>query len=176
MLKEDLETVQRTQNATAHTIEELGPQIKESETRICSKTDLLGEDFKKAVSDSRGLLLSLTSQSENMLQIMQMLSTEMQRVSQRQVSLESQVHQLNTNLVTWKDEIIEHVTRTAHEFTPLTKSNKHPAENHRITKPVSPALSREHTRRLRTQTTAGTRWIIPWDEISGSDTLLSSEL
>ncbi|SCU82497.1 LAME_0C01442g1_1 [Lachancea meyersii CBS 8951] len=50
----------------------------------------------------------------------------------------------------------------------------------KVSKPVPSAStsSREQQRRKRTQNTAGTRWIIPWDEISDVDsaTLMSSEL
>ncbi|SCU79160.1 LAFA_0B01156g1_1 [Lachancea sp. 'fantastica'] len=58
------------------------------------------------------------------------------------------------------------------------KSTLPPKSVPKITKPVSPASSRERLRRRRTQTSAGTRWIIPWDEISDNDsaTLMSCEL
>ncbi|CEP62678.1 Rec107p LALA0_S06e01156g [Lachancea lanzarotensis] len=47
-----------------------------------------------------------------------------------------------------------------------------PKSIHKVSKPVSRQLPK------RTQTTAGTRWIIPWDEVSDNDsaTLMSSEL
>ncbi|SCU97475.1 LANO_0E16127g1_1 [Lachancea nothofagi CBS 11611] len=160
--KEHWKCLEKGQNESATN---LGKFEKRLEDKIAKFVSSHSTDFAKAVTDVQSALVILSRQSETLSKVMLSMSSDTQRVSERQLQLEQQVRGLKTNLVTWREE------------TARIKSRDIGYKNCcKITKPVSPVSSREQMRRKRTQTSAATRWIIPWEEISDSETLLSSEL
>lgn len=162
----------------------LEKRVDETGTQTRLSVETHSAELVKTVENARDLVLNLGRQNENMLAIMQSLSNETQLVVQRQVGLEQQVRQLREGLITWKEELSDHVTYTVRSAIEAATSMSTVVRNHkhmqhadmRVTKPVSPVSSREHTRKLRTQTSTAMRWIIPWEEITENETLLSSEL
>lgn len=162
----------------------LEKRVDETGTQTRLSVETHSAELVKTVETARDLVLNLGRQNENMLAIMQSLSNETQLVVQRQVGLEQQVRQLREGLITWKEELSDHVTDTVRSAIEAATSMSSVVRNHkhtqhvdmRVTKPVSPVSSREHTRKLRTQTSTAMRWIIPWEEITENETLLSSEL
>ncbi|CUS24553.1 LAQU0S17e01530g1_1 [Lachancea quebecensis] len=176
-----VENAQKNNEAKIMTLEK---RVEESGLQTRSSVETHSAQIAKTVENAQDLVLNLGRQSENMLAIMQSLSSETQLVTQRQVGLEQQVRQLREGMVAWKEELSDHVTNTVRGAIEAATSMPITVRSHkqiqhtdlRVTKPMSPASSREHTRKLRTQTSSAMRWIIPWEEITENDHLLSSEL
>ncbi|SCU91386.1 LADA_0F09648g1_1 [Lachancea dasiensis] len=143
--------------------------FKDMESRLDAKMGSFAEShsahFEKAVKEVHNELVNLVRQSAGLTQVLSSMSTETMRVSQRQLHLEQQVCSLKADIANLRGNCINRKE--------IISSNAHDSK---VTKPVSPTCSKEQTRHRRAQTTLATRWIIPWDEISDSETLLSSEL